>query len=283
MPIDNIDHSKDPTYRNIGDSGLSVGTHIPIERIFPKQFKPYGDIEPTTDVIKLSKYSFVFFNALTLLRNILGSFVYKDKDTVIAKNDIGSLLVNEIEILKNLFEDKNYVYLPNYDKVLKVLNSNKKTDITTKDQQHNLYYSMLKGMVKSKHIRPYIDSIDHVLPKPSGDVLVFTSYPIDLLNRGRFSLLESNTGKVKTEKDFYTKFHSLGKEDLSDIPFTIETVYMFGTSNLIKPLPLNTRREIYKISKEKHWTYKTTSERIRMNLKTNKEYSNILNNIKPLY
>src|SRR5690606_15099886 len=64
-------------------------------------------------------------------------------------------------------------------------------------------------------------------------VLIITHFPVDLLNRYKFSrlvLLETHTGAMKPHTLWYTKLYN-GKE-LNMIPFDRMTVQLFGDGNL---------------------------------------------------
>src|SRR5690606_20358874 len=94
-------------------------------------------------------------------------------------------------------------------------------------------------------------------------VLIITHFPVDLLNRYKFSrlvLLETHTGAMKPHTLWYTKLYN-GKE-LNMIPFDRMTVQVFGDGNLFTPALIKLRRHILDLAKRYKWTSVTTKDMV---------------------
>ena len=128
-----------------------------------------------------------------------------------------------------------------------------------------------------------VEQTSHLFPKMEGDVIVMTHFSHDLLNKGRLHLLESHTGKLKSNKDFYTKLHSVGARDMSYVPFCEQTYYIFGDINLIRPLPITVRKNVLALGIEKNWTYKTSPAMIKYHLESDTDTKDILKQFKSIY
>ena len=97
---------------------------------------------------------------------------------------------------------------------------------------------------------------------------ILSHLPIDLLYAKGFSnvlLLESHTGKVKSENEWYTKFSAEASER---IPFNKATLTFFGDSGgMFKPQHHTARKALTAVADKYKWTYQTTKEKILLNLK----------------
>lgn len=274
--------------RTLGDGGLSIGTYLSMESVF--DLPKYDPEREVPEKIDLTKYNYFLFNHFTLIRNVLNSFEEKDKVKLMDHKDFFLIIENEINILEMYFSAfpncKFIIYQPTYDDIVKNYNLNKGELSTVPYTQWLILYQHLKGWYKDKRckLNQMVNVLkDHKLERLEGDIILCTHIPCDLLNRGRISLLESHTGKLKTQKDYYSKLHDLGTKDLSHIPFVEESLYIFGGGHLIKPMSLFLRREVYKISQEKNWTYKTTRDKLKMDLNNNISTKDIFKGFKRMY
>ena len=115
--------------RVIGDTNLSIGTHLAMESIFFNKIKLYDETRVIPNKIDVTKYSLHMFNILTLLRNILNSYVYNDKIEILSKDpEVKSILLDEIYTLDHIykmFDFKAIVYFPDYKVPIKSLNVNR--------------------------------------------------------------------------------------------------------------------------------------------------------------
>lgn len=272
--------------RVIGDSGLSIGTHLTMENIFP--IPRYDEEKELANPIDLNDYTYFIFNFYTLVRNIYNSYTEKDKFSIIKHMDFHYIIEEEIDVLQSYFSNfkktKFVIYRPDYSKVIKNLNMGKEGKPSAKYEEYVFLDKYMDKFIKSNTIiSNAVDNCKHILPKMEGDVIVMTHYSVDLLNKGRLHLIESHTGKLKSKKDFYTKFHTLGVRDLSYIPFMEETYYIFGDTQFIRPLPVPIRRAVLAMGMEKNWTYKTSEGLIKMQLSSDPDTRDVFRNFKSVY
>lgn len=275
--------------RVVGDTNLSIGTHLAMESIFFNKIKLYDENREIPNKIDISKYSLHMFNILTLLRNVLNSFVYNDKIEILSKNtEIKSILLDEIFTLDHIykmFDFKAIIYFPNYKVPIKSMNVNREYPNNNQWTMYTLLSKYIENLLKDEEIKHYIKVTDHILPKVN-DVKPFiltTSYSLDYLNKGKYDLLESHTGVLKSRDKFGSKYHSIGKLDLDSLPMIEELYFILGDSSLVRPLDLKTRRLVHQLSIEKKWTYRTTGDKVKYDIKSNKELSGILDGFKKVY
>lgn len=272
--------------RTIGDSGLSIATHLTMENIFP--IPRYDEERPLANPLDLNDYTYFLFNFYTLIRNIYNSYAEKDKLSIIKHKDFYSIIEDEILILQSYFSNFKktsfVIYRPKYDKAIKQLNFGKGDKVSVKYEDYIFLDKYVdKFLHKDNVMFKMVEQISHLFPKMEGDVITMTHFPNDLLNKGRLHLIESHTGKLKSQKDFYTKLHSVGVRDMSYIPFCEDTYYIFGDTNFIKPLPITLRRTVLGIGMEKDWTYKTSQAMVKYHLESDLDTKVIYRQIKRVY
>lgn len=272
--------------RTIGDSGLSIATHLSMENIFPI---PRYDLErPLANPLDLNDYTYFLFNFYTLVRNIYNSYKETDKVSIIKDKDFYGVIEDEVLLLQNYFDNFNktkfVIYRPDYEDVFKSLNIGKEYKLGVKYEDYLIVDKYIdKFLSKGNNLYKMVEQTSHLFPKMEGDVIVMTHFSHDLLNKGRLHLLESHTGKLKSNKDFYTKLHSVGARDMSYVPFYEQTYYIFGDTNLIRPLPIITRKNVLAIGIEKNWTYKTSPAMIKYHLESDTDTKDILKQFKSVY
>jgi hypothetical protein len=117
-------------------------------------------------------------------------------------------------------------------------------------------------------------------------VLHTTHVGVDLLNYKYFknhSLLESHTGIYKEINEYHTKFHKVGKTDLSMIPFIEECVHILGDGVVSNIGNLFTRRQLIEIAIDKNWTYRTTRDKVKNDLSKSDVFKDIIKTLKLSY
>ena len=272
--------------RTIGDSGLSIATHLSMENIFPI---PRYDLErPLANPLDLNDYTYFLFNFYTLVRNIYNSYKETDKVSIIKDKDFYSVIEDEVLLLQNYFDNFNktkfVIYRPDYEDVFKSLNIGKEYKLGVKYEDYLIIDKYIdKFLSKGNNLYNMVEQTSHLFPKMEGDVIVMTHFSHDLLNKGRLYLLESHTGKLKSNKDFYTKLHSVGVRDMSYVPFCEQTYYIFGDTNLIRALPIIVRKNVLALGIEKNWTYKTSPAMIKYHLESDTDTKGILKQFKSIY
>ncbi len=71
------------------------------------------------------------------------------------------------------------------------------------------------------------------------------------------------TGRLKTRKDWYTKFMKITDKDLSFIPFSKRFLIIFGDHVLFSPWNMKSRLSILDLAQQCRWNFQTTDEKVR--------------------
>lgn len=255
--------------RMVGQYPVSIATSLALEGAFDI----YPD-RPQLGYIPIKKFDMLLINVRTLYRNIMGSLSKNDIKKVIPPQ-IMACIVDEIDMITSIVtsETDNRVsvifYYSNYDGLeTKYKYAQIRRDTTDLQKEytaiHNQTIKLLLDYNKKSpisNLKLFNLDIDLEIQK---DVLILTNYAYDLTFKRKFrrlSLLESHSGKVKEESQFYTKFHDGNK--LCQIPFRIEMLQIFGDSTIFKPLSLELRKEILEIANKYNWSTVTTKMKIQ--------------------
>lgn len=274
--------------RTLGDTNLSIGTHLAMETLFWKDMKLY-DESREFEKHDLSEYSLHLFNVFTLLRNVLNSIQFNDKIQLLMDYPtVSSYLYDEIETVKYLYTQYGFqaqIYFPDYTRVIKNFNVKKEYPSVVLWQLYQAMRGFIDKMFPDKEKNYGIIFTDYRLPKleTKKPFLLTTSFGVDLLNKGNFANLESHTGNLIKREHFGKKYHSIGKNDLSDLPMIGELYYILGDNGLVKPFDIKTRREVYNMSINNKWTYRTTGSKVSYDLNRNPLTKGILTGFNNLY
>ena len=173
------------------------------------------------------------------------------------------VLLSEINLINELYAltDCKVVFLiPTYDKVLKNYGVNKDSNIT----KHITEYVALNSIVSKLKLDTnyYNVIVDYKIPKLQGEVLITTSFTMDLLNKVNLSLLESHTGVLKSKYMFNSKYYPVGTVDITNMPFVEELLYILGDSNIIRPTKITIRRLLVELMVSKNWSTRTTRDKV---------------------
>jgi len=275
--------------RVVGPLGISIGTEIMLESLFPMGNNRYDPDRKIPNVLKPNDYKIHYYNIYTLARNLLGSYKNRsDQDAVMNDNTLIVELVHEINVINSLYNEYKcnpVLFIPIYDKVYKGLNLDKQVviaDKTSKLISYIIYY------FKREKYDIDMDILSNTYKlKPTTDkVLITTHLPVDLLNRRilkNLLLLESYTGKLKNNKEWYNKYHKIGKLNLDIFPFNEEVYYILGDDYMIRPMRLTLRRDLHKLASEKRWTQYTDWVKVKADLVKSSTFSELIKNYKRLY
>lgn len=277
------------TDRTTTSFGVSIGTGLLLESLFTpttERYDPDRVIPPHVDPFKYHHYC---INVYTLMRNLLNSLkvtvTLGEVDTKVLAELVVEEILTEIRILQSLAssielpEDWLVVYIPMYVKLVQQFNVNK--DIKLKQIQNMLSMFQLYS--------PYLDRISlsnvmklnsNKLPSIYHNSLITTHYTLDLLNSNYLTLLESHTGILKDNHTWYTKYHPVGKEDLSRLPMSDIVLYILGDHTLVRGLGITVKKELLRVAEDKNWTYRTTRDKIVSNLKDNEILSEAIKDFK---
>lgn len=275
--------------RIVGSTNISIGTHLALETLFSEEIGIYDNQRDFTKD-NPDEYKYHIYNLYTIIRNILNSCSIKDTDDILRNKKFKTVLEHEVQSISDLYKNttcKPILFYPDYSKIYKHYNTGfGKQGLTKAYQEHIMVRDTLKDMKKS--IRSINDGKGYKIPKidlsPSDKILITTNIPCDLFNKHNLYLLESHTGKIKNSYEFNTKYHKLGSQDLTNMPFKEELMYILGDRNIVSPLSIKIRSSLSNISKQCGWTPRTTIDKILLDLRLNDlNLHKIVLNFKRLY
>ena len=243
---------------------VSIGTGIALESVFdPEPEVRYDKDRVIPNTIKPDDYKYHIYNIYTLARNILSACTIKDKFQLINNEYFLPTVTEEIENIKILYQGFKVIpvlYIPDYSKQYTRFNNQKSETITNSFIDYDTMRKIFKKISTS------MDTItDTKLPPTNEKVLIMTNYALDLLNYTivpKLDLLESHTGKIKTRSQFNSKYHPIGKRDMSVFPFTEKLLFILGDKTIVKPSGLKIRVDLHKLAEENNWNNKTTNDKI---------------------
>lgn len=249
---------------------VAIGTGLALESMFDPVIDPYDPDREIPNKIELKDYKYHIWNIYTIIRNLLHSVDEKDKISLITDKNFTKELNQEIDTLVNLYNNTDLtvvIFIPDYDKVMDSFNKHKVSEFTKPMVELLAVRDYLKNYTPDGLINTITGGFN--IPRMEGNILLTTHLTVDLLNQhNKITLLESNTGKVKSKYEWYTKYHPIGKRDLDTIPMVEEVLYILGDHNMVIPAPLTTRLELYQVAIDRRWTSKTTREKIVADLRS---------------
>lgn len=236
--------------RNKSGFPVSIGTGLSLESLFDPIQEVYDEGREVPNKVTLTDYSLFVFNISTLLRNLTNSIKYEEL-ILVSKQDIYNVLLEEIEFLTYYFNENNLFikfYINNYQFVKDHYDKDGKLRKSTTEKQlfiNSIFDYCLNKLKKEDDVDYFSNDIKY---SKKDRVLLFTHVPWDLLSYRNFvklDLLESNTGIVKTRKEFNTKYFKIPDKDMSFLPFMEYLLVKFGDHVMFHPSPLKERLEIY--------------------------------------
>jgi len=258
----------------------SIGTSLALESLATGPNPTYDPERIQPPHVDITQYDDVWINIFTLFRNILGS-IDKNGFSKVTPAAIKDVLEEEISLIKQLIQDISYgkvkcvFYVSDYTGLEhKYPHGKLRNDTTIKQKTYTaLLVNTINGFFKDNGKTEDILHFKLKLEPPEKkNVLIITSYAIDLLNSKKFKnldLLESHTGKLLSKALWYTKFYE-GK-NLVRIPFNHYFLQIFGDKSTFHPWPKATRTEIIAIAEKYKWTYNTSDDRVRFGIENIKD------------
>ncbi len=228
---------------------VSMGTGLALETILEPVQSLYDEAREVDKLNDTSDYSIYAFNVSTILRNLISNFKFNEL-IGLPKKDFLDTLIEEVDFIRSHFEAmglgcKFYIHTYNYVK----------STYPTKLRKPNTEAQHTVDMINSyclNHLKK--DDDIHVFDKDvrfgkEERCLIMTHVPFDLLSYSKFSnldLLESHTGKIKSRKNWNTKYLPVPDCDMSVLPFMEYLLSTFGDHVMFKPDPINKRQDLYK-------------------------------------
>jgi len=272
--------------RKLSSFGVSIATGLMLESIFKPTTPRYDDKRIIPNKININNYKMHIYNIYTLIRNIYASL--PSKDTILKGRVVVDILEDELNIISSLYEGSKctpVLYIPNYTSIIKSMSVDKATHITNGYLDYRDYYNILKSNKLTTDMS--ILQAKLKLPVSNDRVLITTSYPIDLLNIKyikRLELIESNTGVIKAYDKFYTKYHKIGKRDMSIFPFNEMLLHILGDGKIVASMKVSIKLLLYNTAIDNKWNSKTKSFKLGNDMKhTDKILGELLNNYKSTF
>lgn len=257
------DYSRDLlANRAQGQFPLSVPTSLAIESML--------GINPDlpTEAPEIHNRQLLMVNVRTLLRNLYGCVETNDRP-LLDEYTIAEMISSEMRTIESLISeysdgrcDARFYYCSYTDASRKFSRALIKP-VRTPAQQ--FYWKMEKTVMKflfeDFKSGPAVTKFVTDFEATHASALIITHYPVDLLQRYKFSalsLLESHTGVIKPPIMWNTKLQN-GKET-PDIPFDRMTLQMFGDGIMFSPMPIKIRTRVLEVSKKDRWTPASTKD-----------------------
>lgn len=261
-----IDYSS----RTMTSFGVSIGTGLMLESLFKPITERYDKDRVIPVEVKIDKYHYHFYNMITLVRNIITSF--KDiiaHDVFIKDKRFPDEIMNEINQIASLYENsqcKPILYLPKMDKIIEHFNKGKDREYTLPVKRTLDIYNFLKKINYSDYFLD-MDFITDIILLPKVDKkyksLVTTSYCFDLFTEIPLEVLESHTGVLVNDKDFYKYYNKIGSRDMTVFPFKEILLYYIGDINISCIISPKTRVLLHELAISCKWSDRTTDEKIK--------------------
>jgi hypothetical protein len=282
--------------RNISSFGISIGTALALESLFKPSMARYDEDREIPNELEVNDYKYHYFNIFLLLRNIVSATELKadEKTKLFSQSSsykvVYEILMEELEVLNTLYSNNGncipVLFIPDYSKLR--LTTNKIRNLSALHNVLDTMYKVVIKMVKDdkKSVNISIYDKGYSLPSDGEKALITTNFTVDLLSKHystKLELLESNTGKLKTNKDWWSKYHAVGKQPMNMLPFTPKLLMIFGDNTLIRPEKVKTRQDIIALAIDKKWTPYTNNIKIENDLKQETELYNVYNNVQIKY
>ena len=256
--------------------GLSIGTGLALETLF-KPTEPRIDDDRKVVSISPTKHKNHVYNIYTIIRNILSSVPESNKVNIINSKMFIDTIHEEIAIIHNMYSNistEPHIYAPDYTVINRKYNKGKKINTKKSWVEYCLVKNTIANTIKNTEL--------WTPNRTSGNILLLTHMVPDLvtLRSNDIELLESHTGVVKPSTMWGTKYHPVGKRDLSHLPMLDILLYIFGDKTVVLPEAIGVRREVYDTSIEKRWTPRTTRMKITSDLKNNPKLASVLSHFK---
>lgn len=262
--------------RTLGAFAISISTSLALEGLVGVH---EDHPTPAGQPLPYVGYDYLHINVRTLVRNCFNS-MDKSKAYTCTAQDIAHVVAEEMRIIDTVLTEQisgmfnHGYYFPTYDRlpaqfpdaILRAANTDKQK-----------YYAKLEDDALRQLLQhPIIDEVisevtDLRCAMGRGKALMLTHYPVDVIlaKHKRYHLLESHTGRIRSQELMNNKLKSCG---VTQMPFDIMTVQFFGdTGDMFVPQPIKIRRTMESIAKKYKWNPITTQSRIEATIKMSGE------------
>lgn len=250
--------------RSVGESiAISIATYVPIEKIL-------------TSIETRRGYTHIYINVNTLIRNYLLSLKYEGYKFL----ELYKEFEQEFFLIKTLLEElhtspiKPVFYIATHKTLKKQFSKAKlKTNLTEKQKNEKRLEEQFVNKLLSQVEEDTIMIYDVLIKGYKSKSLILTHLPIDLLSHTNFrqlTLIESNTGSIKTKNEWITKLTA--NTDYYHLPYNVLTLQILGDKSKTFSSMGNTYKELLlELAQKNKWNPNTTIEKIRFDIRKMKD------------
>lgn len=257
--------------RRISGFQLSYSTGIAMETLFDPRMQVFDEDRLQPKRVSYRGYDTLYIHLDTLMRNIIRACEYKDIRQL-PVDALGEALVSETELIQSLCtnEGKGLItpvfYLTNYANFYRRKSSEYKLRVPTSDVQRAHFTALISGRAKALSQISVVYAGEEIRPeRPTERTLLLSHITPDLLSHDRFAkleLLESHTGKVKTRREWNTKYCNMGSEKFAMMPWCKPLLCWLGDKYTLSPLSITIRRHLLQLAEQRRWSPMTSPSTI---------------------
>lgn len=213
--------------RAVHGFGLSIGTGIAMTALVDPTDELY-DSDITVKRVPSNKYTAVGVNAYTIVRNIVQALSTEDKHKLLKRNYAKQLAKTAVEEFETIIATlqavgkETYIYNDRYTVKRYFLPLPEPSKHT---QAHILRKTEENALEILRKEYRYDRPIENLL-----NAVYISHMSLDLLTLKKPIIIDSHTGNTITYPHYYRRLRKYSKDALEDIPFTPETLYIFGDS-----------------------------------------------------
>lgn len=246
---------------------VNIGIGIMLESLFDIKNR-YDSKRVVPKKIDIEKYDYHFYNIVTFIRNITQSIKNSDYTTT----DVTNILIDELNYISSTYysniKTEMILFIPDYKELILEYNKDKEYSVTKHDEDIAEVMEYVKSLTNEKlkglEVKIVRQSKKEVIHK---NILLTTSYLLDIAMIGMHDWLESHTGILKNKHKLNSKYATIGKRDLSHLPYNKTLHKVLGDKTFVKPFKIGTRVEIYNISISKKWNTLTSEDKVKQDIK----------------
>lgn len=248
--------------RKLGQYPISIATSSAIESLMGI----HPDRREASPPIK--NFRKVYINLRTLFRNLIGCL---PSDQAYPEPDLLETILDEMSTIQGILKQAAHVdviyYLANNSSHYELFPLSKPRQLKTfKQQDYELRETwVVKQAVlhTSSEMKVDVHQGEFDVEYNANPSVILTHITMDLLGASKctdMTLLESHTGRLKRETEWYTKYYD--SKNLPVLPFRLDFMSVFGDSTYFSPMPVKYRRALTDLALKYNWNAITTSDRI---------------------
>lgn len=271
--------------RKMSGFPVSISTGFAMETLFNPRIAVIDPLRVAPPRVSLANYDILSINVLTLLRNIMNASQMKEENEMfsdfkrsvdIRPEMLVEALSGEMDLIRSLcaVEGQGRIqsrfYVTDYSTFYRGKGPEYKLRVPNSDKQkawfntvHTaLRYAQNSGLPIVQGFKPERQTernviLTHMVP----DLLDFRTV-------ANMELLESHTGRVKTRREWNTKYQPMGTEKFENLPFCKPLLCYLGDKYVLQPLSITIRKTLQDLSIERRWTPMTSESTVYMDCMT---------------